>query len=55
MNDNDSTSSRKLDHVQIVMGEDFAAKGIYTGFAAYRLPHDAVPELDLAEIDTSTT
>src|SRR5437870_2751921 len=55
MNDNDSTSSRKLDHVQIVMGEDVAAKGVYTGFAAYRLPHDALPELDLAEIDTSTT
>ena len=55
MNDNDSTSSRKLDHVRIVMDEDVAAKGVYTGFAAYRMPHDAVPELDLAEIDTSTT
>jgi len=54
MNDNDSTSSRKLDHVRIVMDEDVAAKGIYTGFAAYRMPHDAVPELDLAAIDTST-
>ena len=50
----DTTSSRKLDHVRIVMGEDVAAKGVYTGFAAYRMPHDAVPELDLAEIDTST-
>src|SRR6185503_1624354 len=49
------TSSRKLDHVQIVLGEDVAAKGVSTGFAAYRMPHDAVPELDLAEIDTSTT
>src|SRR5262249_24075102 len=37
-----------------VMGEDVAAKGVYTGFAAYRMPHEAVPELDLAEIDTST-
>jgi isopentenyl-diphosphate Delta-isomerase len=55
MDDNDSTSSRKLDHVQIVMGEDVAAKGVSSGFAAYRMPHDAVPELDLAEIDTSTT
>jgi isopentenyl-diphosphate delta-isomerase len=55
MNDNDRTSSRKLDHVQIVMGEDVEAKGVYTGFAAYRMPHDAVPELDLAAIDTSTT
>ena len=28
MNDNDSTSSRKLDHVRIVMDEDVAAKGV---------------------------
>src|SRR4029453_11431094 len=55
MNDNDTTSSRKLDHVRIVMDQDVAAKGVYTGFAAYRMPHDAVPELDLAAIDTSTT
>jgi isopentenyl-diphosphate delta-isomerase len=37
------------------MGEDVAGKGVYTGFAAYRMPHDALPELGLAEIDTSTT
>jgi isopentenyl-diphosphate delta-isomerase len=51
----DTTSSRKLDHVRIVMDEDVAAKGVNTGFAAYVMPHDAVPELDLAEIDTSTS
>jgi isopentenyl-diphosphate delta-isomerase len=55
MNDNDATSSRKLDHVRIVLDQDVAAKGVVTGFAAYRLPHEAVPELDLAEVDTSTT
>jgi isopentenyl-diphosphate delta-isomerase len=55
MIDDDTTSSRKLDHVRIVLGEDVAAKGVYTGFASYRMPHDAVPELNLAEIDTSTT
>jgi isopentenyl-diphosphate delta-isomerase len=54
MSDNDTTSSRKLDHIRIVMGEDVGAKGVLTGFASYRMPHDAVPELDLAEIDTST-
>src|SRR5215216_337729 len=53
-NDNDTTSGRKLDHVRIVLDEDVAAKGVYTGFSAYRLPHEAVPELDLAEIDLST-
>ena len=55
MHDDDHTSSRKLDHVRIVLDEDVAAKGVITGFAAYRLPHEAVPELDLAEVDTSTT
>ena len=55
MSENDTTSSRKLDHVRIVLGEDVAAKGITTGFAAYQLPHEALPELALDEIDTSTT
>ena len=49
MNDNNNTSSRKLDHVRIVMDEDVAAKGVYTGFAAYRLPHDALPDLNLGQ------
>ncbi len=55
MNDNDTTSSRKLDHVRIVLDEDVAAKGVYTGFASYRLPHEAAPEIDLAEVDMSAT
>jgi isopentenyl-diphosphate Delta-isomerase len=55
MSDNEQTASRKSEHVNIVLGENVAAKGIYTGFAAYRLPHDALPDLDLAEIDTTTT
>jgi isopentenyl-diphosphate delta-isomerase len=50
----DTTVSRKLDHVRIVLDEDVAAKGVYTGFAAYRLPHEALPELNLAEINTTT-
>jgi isopentenyl-diphosphate delta-isomerase len=50
----DTTSSRKLDHVRIVLDEDVAAKGVATGFAAYRMPHDAIPDLDLADIDTRT-
>ncbi len=55
MSDNDTTTSRKLDHVRIVLEEDVAAKGVHTGFAAYRMPHEALPELDLAEIDTRTS
>ncbi|MBC8159755.1 MAG: type 2 isopentenyl-diphosphate Delta-isomerase [Roseiflexaceae bacterium] len=52
---NEETGSRKLDHVRIVLNEDVQAKGVLSGFAAYRLPHEALPELDLAEIDTTTT
>ena len=49
------TEGRKLDHIRIVLGEDVAAKGVATGFAAYRLPHRALPEIDLAEVDTRTS
>lgn len=55
MPDSGQTEGRKIDHIRIVLGEDVAAKGISTGFGAYRLPHVALPELDLAEIDTRTT
>ncbi len=46
---------RKLDHIRIVLREDVLAKGIGTGFAAYHLPHCSLPDLDLAEVDTTTT
>jgi isopentenyl-diphosphate delta-isomerase len=50
----DTTVSRKRDHVRIVVNEDVTAKGVATGFAAYRMPHEALPDLDLAEINTAT-
>jgi len=55
MPDTGQTEGRKLDHIKIVLGEDVAAKGVVTGFAAYRLPHTALPELDLAEVDTRSS
>src|SRR5918997_2391793 len=55
MPDSTSTEGRKLDHIRIVLGEDVAAKGVVTGLAAYRLPHRALPELDLNEVDTGAT
>jgi isopentenyl-diphosphate delta-isomerase len=55
MPDSGQTEGRKIDHIRIVLGEDVAAKGVSTGFGAYHLPHAALPELDLAEIDTRTT
>ena len=51
----DRTEERKGDHIRIVLGEDVAAKGIVTGFSQLRFRHRALPELDLAEIDTSIT
>ena len=55
MPDTGQTEGRKLDHIKIVLGEDVAAMGVVTGFAAYRLPHTALPELDLAEVDTRSS
>jgi isopentenyl-diphosphate delta-isomerase len=55
MPDSSNIEGRKLDHIRVVLGEDINAKGVVTGFAAYRLPHTAIPELDLNEIDTRTT
>lgn len=52
---NDTTETRKADHLRIVLEEDVAAKGITSGWAAYRFRHRALPELDLREIDTSVT
>ncbi len=55
MPDSTTIEGRKLDHIRIVLSEDVAAKGVVTGFAAYRLPHTAIPDLDMDEIDTHTT
>lgn len=52
---NDTTETRKLDHLRIVLEEDVAAKGITSGWARYRFTHRALPELDLSEIDTRVT
>ncbi len=52
MPDESQTEGRKVDHIRIVLGEDVAAKGVVTGFAAYRLPHTALPEIDLNAVDT---
>jgi isopentenyl-diphosphate Delta-isomerase len=48
------TSTRKADHLRINLEEDVAAKGVGTGFDAYRFMHCALPEIDLEEVSTST-
>jgi len=48
-------SNRKKDHLFISLNKDVSYKTIKTGFENYRFIHQALPELDLNEIDTSTT
>jgi isopentenyl-diphosphate Delta-isomerase len=46
------TAARKADHIRINLEEDVRS-GITTGLERYRFEHQALPELDLAHIDTS--
>jgi isopentenyl-diphosphate delta-isomerase len=46
-----STSNRKTEHIRICLEEDVQARGITVGLEQYRFIHEALPELDLAEID----
>ncbi|HMN26580.1 MAG TPA: type 2 isopentenyl-diphosphate Delta-isomerase, partial [Caldilineaceae bacterium] len=49
------TMERKVNHLDIVLQENVAAKGVTTGFERYFFQHCALPELNLDEIDTSLT
>jgi len=49
------TDRRKREHIETVLTEDVRAKGVTTGFERFFLEHVAAPELDLAEIDLSST
>ena len=48
-------SQRKLDHIRINLEEDVSFPRLTTGFERFRFVHQALPELNLADIDTSTT
>ncbi|MFN2449476.1 MAG: type 2 isopentenyl-diphosphate Delta-isomerase [Candidatus Baltobacteraceae bacterium] len=50
-----STGSRKADHLRINLERDVAGKGVTSGFESYRLINCALPEIDLADVDTSCT
>jgi isopentenyl-diphosphate delta-isomerase len=45
---------RKSDHIRINLDENVDS-GLTTGLEHYRFIHQAVPELDLAQVDTATT
>lgn len=44
---------RKADHIRINLEEDVAFKRVTTGLETYYFMHQALPELDLAAVDTS--
>lgn len=52
--DSQSTSSRKADHIRINLEENVQFPHLTTGLERYRFLHQAVPELNLAEIHLST-
>lgn len=49
------TSSRKQQHVEIVLAKDVAFRAKTSGFERWDLTHAALPELDLDEIDPAAT
>ncbi len=48
-----STQTRKADHIHINLQEDVRFPRLTTGLERCRFMHQALPELDLAEVDTS--
>ena len=52
LSDNPSTSQRKSDHIRINLEENVQS-GITTGLEQVRLVHQALPEINLADIDLS--
>ncbi len=53
MSSNEATSSRKADHLRINIERDVRAKGIDSGFEAYAFVHQALPEIDLGDVNLS--
>jgi len=51
----DSTARRKADHIRINLEENTQFPRLTTGLENYRFTHQALPELNLSEIDLSVT
>jgi len=49
-----ATESRKADHIRINLENDVQFPRVKTGLERYRFLHEALPELNLDEIDTTT-
>ncbi|MBC7813362.1 MAG: type 2 isopentenyl-diphosphate Delta-isomerase [Burkholderiales bacterium] len=50
-----TTESRKADHIRINLEKDVQFPHVTTGLERYRFMHQALPELDLREIDSTVT
>ena len=50
--DSPSIENRKADHIQINLTKDVQFPHLTTGLERYRFLHQALPELDLAEVDS---
>lgn len=48
-----TTESRKVDHIKINLERNVQFPRLTTGLERFRFLHNAVPEIDLAEVDTS--
>lgn len=48
-----TTERRKREHIETVLNEDVAAKGVTSGFERFFFEHRALPELDLDAVDVS--
>ena len=51
----DIIGERKVDHIEVSLKENVQAKNVTTGFEDVTLIHRALPEIDRAQIDLSTT
>ncbi|PLT28763.1 type 2 isopentenyl-diphosphate Delta-isomerase [Peribacillus deserti] len=54
MNQHNSISDRKDEHIRISLEEDVSGKNITTGLEKYRFIHQALPELDFKDINLSS-
>ncbi|GAB4510684.1 MAG: type 2 isopentenyl-diphosphate Delta-isomerase [Anaerolineae bacterium] len=55
MTETPTTESRKAEHIRINLEENVQFPRLTTGLENYRFMHQALPELDLAQIDTRVT
>ena len=49
------TQQRKKEHLELCLDTESVSSATGTGFEAYRFVHNALPELDIDELDLSTT